>query len=364
VTMSDLAVLDGDSRDLSLPARFGMLVPTFTRADAWLYAHFADRCADACTAGVDTDFVLALEPFSDERMGQMFPLRLFAYIHQAVLAGELPELSAYYQTVGGDKPAIGAWSLFRDAVLERAALLPGRLGGQVEPRNEVARAAALSVGFLELARLHPGLPMRLLEVGAGAGLLGLWSETLSSSWYSRLFASPEDIPHHDVLPQIESRSGCDLMPVDVTTVEGYWLLRSYVWPDFPEHMRMLDAAITVQRRIRVRVAMADGADWLYVRLAELPKDTLTVVYHSAIREAAGLDAMRRISAAIHDAAGRQTARTPLAYLRLETEGLRSDAPLNCLLSLQSFGTEPQYRVLARADTNGRNVRLERPTEQP
>ena len=42
--------------------------------------------------------------------------------------------------------------------------------------NEPGRSVSLLGGYLEVARAHPGLPLRVFEVGASAGLNLLWDE--------------------------------------------------------------------------------------------------------------------------------------------------------------------------------------------
>src|SRR5918992_535235 len=58
------------------------------------------------------------------------------------------------------------------------------------------------------------------------------------------------------------RAGCDAAAVDPTTEEGRLTLRSYLWPDQTERLRLLDAALKVAARVPAPVALARAADWL------------------------------------------------------------------------------------------------------
>jgi hypothetical protein len=93
-------------------------------------------------------------------------LRLMGAAHRLVLSGEAPALARHYPSVGGEPG--DAWPPFLDLLRERRDELRVLVEHPVQT-NEPARCAALLGGFLEVAR-STGLPLRLLEVGASAGL--------------------------------------------------------------------------------------------------------------------------------------------------------------------------------------------------
>ena len=99
------------------------------------------------------------------------PLRLAGALHALVLGGAAPKLAAYYPPNG-----------VRDPDRWRRAMLDALATHDVEaPRflafspqtNEVGRSAVLVGGFHHVAR-RGGLPLRLLEIGASAGLNAIW----------------------------------------------------------------------------------------------------------------------------------------------------------------------------------------------
>src|SRR5439155_17253628 len=110
-----------------LPERFRYFVPAFEAGPAPLYAHLAERAAAELAARPRGAFREALAPFELEPVRRFLPLRLLAAVHRWVLAGELPGLAAHYPSAGGRLPPQGAWPRFRDAVVGRAAELPGLL---------------------------------------------------------------------------------------------------------------------------------------------------------------------------------------------------------------------------------------------
>jgi hypothetical protein len=93
-------------------------------------------------------------------------LRLMGAVHRLVLRGDAPALARHYPSAGG-RPG-DPWPPFLDVLRDwREELAP--MIEQPVQTNEPGRCAALLGGFLEVAR-DTGLPLRLLEVGASAGL--------------------------------------------------------------------------------------------------------------------------------------------------------------------------------------------------
>ena len=333
-----------------LPDRFRMPVPTFEAGGAPLYAHLAREAARA--AEVDDEFRATLTPFLGEPDRLLLPHRLLAAVHRWVLTGQLPELRPYYPSVDGVlAPDEHTWAAFRDAVVRGAGELPTELEG-MNQHNEVGRVAPLSVGFLELASRYE-LPHRLLEVGASAGLLLNWDRYLPLPWYRQMFEDPAEAPVHATPPHIVERRGCDLNPVDPATPNGALRLRSFVWADLADHLRMLDDAIRICERHPVTVDRANGMAWLDVQLGAATPGVLTVVFQSLVpAEPEQLDCMAEI---VYEAGARATEEAPLAYLALQVPGVQPGRAVRCQLSLTTFPGD-EFRTLVTCDINGRDVR--------
>jgi hypothetical protein len=99
--------------------------------------------------------------------GGSIPLELLAAVHRLVLEGEAPALAAYYPSVGGTL-AGDPWPAFRRVLVAHVERLRTAMGRSCQT-NEVGRSAALIGGVLVVAA-EAGLPLRLLEIGASAGL--------------------------------------------------------------------------------------------------------------------------------------------------------------------------------------------------
>ncbi|MGH7777874.1 MAG: DUF2332 domain-containing protein, partial [Candidatus Dormibacterales bacterium] len=215
-------------------------------------------------------------------------LRLMGAVHRLVLEGRLPDLARCYPSAGGDseedpRPA------FRGALLSHGAEIGALLARPVQT-NEVARSAALLGGFLEAGRAF-GLPLRVLELGASAGLNLRWDHyhyrAGTREWGDP--GSPVDLgdpfagtaPPLDTAVEVVERRGCDRAPLDATTPDGELTLLSYVWADQLERIRRLKGAAEVARRVPAAVDKEDAGAWL--ESSDLHREgAATVVFHSIV----------------------------------------------------------------------------------
>src|SRR5204863_6214073 len=138
-----------------------------------------------------------------------------------VLAGEAPELAKHYPSAGGDGDAAAAWVAFKELLDEREIPLPP------VQTNEVGRSAALLGGFLTVAQ-QTGLGLRILELGASAGLNLRWDRFRyeAPDWAfgdpgspARVRADYEGNGGRPPLPRavwVMERAGCDAEPIDPT----------------------------------------------------------------------------------------------------------------------------------------------------
>ena len=219
-------------------------------------------------------------------------LRLLGGLQRLVLQGRAPELAGYYPNLGGTNPPEDAWSAFEPVL--RTHVVELRAALELAPQtNEPGRSVPLLVGIFDAVRRSGLDSIRLLEVGASAGLNLLVDRFRigGQGWASGPADSALQLPaavEGTVLPmryRIVSRRGCDLAPVDATSVEGRLRLTSFVWPhDLHRHER-LRAALAVAAAHPVTVDAAAAAAWLDEQLA-LPVDdgVLTVIWHSITRQ--------------------------------------------------------------------------------
>jgi len=289
--------------------------------------------------------------------GHGLALRLMGAVHRLVLSGRAPLLEPFYPSVGGDANRSGAEEAFLSTLeLNRPAIR--RLIRPNVQTNEVGRSAALLGGFHSIAR-ETRLPLRLLELGASAGLNLRWDhfhfESGRSAWgkpnspvkFQNVFVGRA--PRLDARVRIVERAGSDLHPVNPSTRQGGLTLLSYTWADQTARLRQLRAALRVARAVPARVDRADAPLWLPAKLAVLPTGAATVVFHSIFMPYVSRAGRRRIKETLKKAGRGATNSSPLAWLRMEAGGDQAEIRL----TLWPGGEE---RLLAQAGFHGLPVR--------
>jgi hypothetical protein len=318
-----------------------------------LYAVLMERAARDVEAHGPTWEIL--RGHEDDPEFSVLGLRLLGAVNRLVLTGREPQLADAY--AAGDGAA--AWEPLRDALRRNAADLRISLEQPVQT-NEVGRSAALLFGFLAVAA-ETGLPLRLLEVGASAGLNLRWDrfryEAEGFSWGPS--ASPvklefelEGAPPGDLPSSVEivSREGCDASPIDPTDEEGQLTLLTYIWPDQTERIARMKSALQVAREEPAEVEQELAAVWAQKMLATPVRGQATVIYHSIMSQYLS-DAERTALFDAIEAAGKlATTQAPLAWLRMEPADDRADVEL-------TLWPGSKTRRIARAGYHGSPVEL-------
>jgi hypothetical protein len=310
--------------------------------------------------------------YEDAPSGSAIQLRLLAGVFRLVLDGRAPGLRPYYPCLGGREPPAAAWPVMQQVVAEHVEELRRALA--IAPQtNEVGRSAALLAGLFDLVQATGLTRVRLLEVGASAGL-NLLVDRMHLRGEGWQWGPPDSAvqlvdaligPVHVVPFLVQDRAGCDLSPVDVTTVAGRQLLTSFVWPfDVHRHAR-LAAALQLARQHPVRVDRAGASSWLPGELARGGADptVLTVVWQSVTQLYWPAEEVAAVERAV--AAYGQRAR--VARVTMEF-----DAPAPALSSgqLPAVRTqlwepgepEPRRRLVGTAHDHGIPVRLAPPDQ--
>jgi hypothetical protein len=218
--------------------------------------------------------------------GALIQLRLLAGVFRLVLTSQAPELIRFYPCLGGTAPASEARPVMREVIATHIEDVHAALA--VAPQtNEVGRSAALLAGLFDLVAASGVRRIRLLELGASAGLNLLLDQYAfrGHSWHfgpsdSKVqFANAITGPVHPEPFEIVARAGCDLNPVDATTADGRLLLTSFVWPFEVDRHDRLAAALAVAASHPVRVDKASASEWLPRAMVAEP-EALAVVWHS------------------------------------------------------------------------------------
>jgi hypothetical protein len=297
-----------------------------------LYGQVLDAVgADLRAGGVSAEVLIGR---GDDPFGSALALRFLGAVHRLVLEGRAPELAAFYPSAGGHADG-DPGPAFLLTVARHREEVSRRIDDGVQT-NEVGRAAVLVGGYAEVARRW-ALPLRVLEIGASAGLNLRWDHFAYDT--GRVVAGDADSPVRfegvwegdpPELPErfvVAERAGCDRNPLDATTEAGRSTLMSYVWPDQADRFARLDAAIDVARRVPAVVDQADAPDWISERLAAPAPGVATVVVHSIVLQYLSTAARERFRGAVASAGARATDEAPVAWLRMEPGGDRAEVRL-------------------------------------
>ena len=319
-----------------------------------LYAHLLGRAAGDVEQGGPAWEVLRGSETDDA--GSALALRFLGAVHRLVLDGAAPVLGRHYPSVGGEPDLGHAWADFAAALEEHRHELQ-RLLRQPVQTNEVGRCAALLGGFLLVAG-QTGLPLRLLEPGASAGL-NLRFDHYCYEGPGVTFGNPSSPvrlsevfegtpPPLGAAVEVAERAGCDPRPIDPVSDDGRRTLLTYTWPDQKRRLLLLDGALEVARRVPAPVATADAADWLADKLDDSVPGVATVVFHSIVMQYLS-PGERTVVEELFEKAGRKaTTATPMARLAMEPAGEMADVRL----TLWPGGRE---QLIARAGYHGRPV---------
>jgi hypothetical protein len=252
-------------------------------------------------------------------------LRLLAALHHLVLSGRAPELARFYPSAGGGRSPDGAWPVALATLGEHADWVRDRLGRTVQT-NEPGRATVLFAALLWLTERFP-LPVRLLEIGASAGLNLLadrfcyvsGGQALGAVGSPVRFVEPwSPAPPIDLRAaagrlHIAEREGCDPAPLDPREPEDRITALSYIWPDELERLERARLALDLAAEDPPRVAAMPAESWLPRALADGREGRLAVVWQSIVRQYIEPGPWEAIERAFEDAA----AGGPLVWLRME-----------------------------------------------
>ena len=341
------------------------VLPAAFRAQAAIAAKWGAPTTAAVIEGLATEVAIpggvldaVLRDWTDTDPSSALSLRLAGAIHRLVLDGKAPALAAIFPSAGGTADPPRAWPLSKTAILAHTDFIRAYLARPPQT-NEVARSAMLLGGFLEIAAAT-GLPLRLFEMGASAGLNLCWDRyrietskfawgpvesalTLKCRWEGPLPALPAQA---DVI----ARAGCDRDPVDLRTDDDMRRLESYFWTDQTHRFERLRRARAIALREGIHLAAEDAMAWLPRQLADPHPGATTVIYHSLFWQYLPPSVQTRLRLYIEAAGFKAKSEAPVAWLAMEMPDMNS--PTELTLTLWPGG---QKRVLATVHPHGEVV---------
>jgi hypothetical protein len=250
---------------------------------------------------------------------------LFAAVHDVVLRHPDDELAAWFPSVVGDaaRDPDDAGPAFRAFCAAHGDELGRLVRMRMVQTNVARRAVALRYG---LSRIPADDPVRLIEVGASAGILlrhdryrlqlgeSVVGPTDATVHVTSEWRSADPSPDLAAGPSLAGVVGVDLHPMDPTSAEDRSWLRALIWPENAERAAQLEAALAVVAADPPRVLAGDVVDLAEQLDAELPPDEPRVVFHSAVRGHIPADHQP----AFDDAIRRLGTNAPLTELSMES----------------------------------------------
>jgi hypothetical protein len=292
--------------------------------------------ADLETGGVIADVVA---PYLDLPPGAVPSLRFAGALHRLVLERKTPQLALHYPSVGGAAPVEEVWPVAERTCREHLSELRQLMARPVQT-NEVGRSAVLFGALGMIAG-----PVRLLEVGASAGL-NLRCDHFAYTAGDLVLGDPtspvvlrdpwENPPPVQHGVQVVERRGCDPNPLDATTTDGRLTLTSYVWADQVARLQRLRGALDIAARVPAPVERAGALEFLTRELARHRDEVTTVVWHSVVWQYVDPAERAAVDQLLQDV-GR-----PLVRVSLEPEAVDGSYV---------------FRVLATCYPSGRRVHL-------
>ncbi|WP_410218468.1 DUF2332 domain-containing protein [Paracoccus sp. (in: a-proteobacteria)] len=267
------------------------------------------------------------------------PLRLCGALHALVLTDAAPDLARAY--ADGQAPTDLLVDILRrhqDSILPWLDSPP--------QTNEVARSAALIGAARFLSDLSP-LPLRLLELGASAGL---------NLYFDHYHLGPQDqgvslTPDwRGAMPQgsirVASRRGVDLNPLD--PARDALRLMAYCWADQSDRLARLRAALALAQADPPPVDQGDAGAWLAQQLQDPVQGQVTMVFHTIAAQYFPRDTVAACDSVFARAAARATPDAPLAHVEMEGDGGEG-----AVLRLSFWDGRTRQWLLGRADFHGR-----------
>ena len=275
---------------------------------------------DIAAGGINAELVRA---WPGDPIADALALRMAGALHALVLTEAAPALVACYPPHAATMEQLR--SIVLPVVEEHRNHIQTFLSSAPQT-NEVGRSGVLVGGFLQIAE-ETGLPLRLLEIGASAGLNAVWDryhyQFGAADWGDRQSAvriAPRwegPLPTLDAPVQVIERFACDMVPVELEDRAQRLRLKAYVWADQRERLLRLESAIGLARLYGPRVERADAADWVRVKLQEPVTASATVLYHSIMWQYMPAETRADIRASLQRAGDQATDAAPLAWLRFE-----------------------------------------------
>jgi hypothetical protein len=241
----------------------------------------------------DSD-LLALSAYS--RPGQAPAVLLLYSVHYLLLRGEKHPLSEFYSSLTSPPaPPKDAPPVFADFCRKYIREIKQLLQTRLVQTNEVRRCALLMPAIVLASQEAGPVPLALVDLGASAGLNLLFDKygyDYGNGLYCGDLSSPVQLtctlrgslrpPIPRAMPDITSRIGIDLNPLDGRKHEDYLWLVAQLWPNdsFKVREERMQAAVELAHLSPPKMIAGDIVEILPEIISEIPADQAICLMHS------------------------------------------------------------------------------------
>lgn len=272
-----------------------------TRLSLW-FKQFAEyECKDSSelykflSLNVSEDDEM-LELCSEIPNGQPVPNLLLGAVHYLLLKGKEHRLTEYYPSMIKQARNIDAETFvyFKEFCLAHREELITVFKTKLVQTNEVRRCGYLYPIFSYIySKVEK--PLALIEIGTSAGLQLLWDK-FSYSYGADVTYGDEDSsvqiiseckgehspPFLPKSPPVISKVGVDLHINDLRNAEDYLWLKSLIWPEHQERLKLFERAVHCFKENPVELIEGDGVTLLSGLVETIPKDSVICIFHTHV----------------------------------------------------------------------------------
>jgi hypothetical protein len=240
------------------------------------------------------DDLLALASYS--RPGQAPAVLLLYTVHYLLLRGKKHPLSEFYSSLASHPaPPKNAPPVFADFCRKYRQEIQQLLQTRIVQTNEVRRCALLLPAIVLASQEAGSLPLALVDLGASAGLNLLFDKygyDYGNGLYCGDLNSPVQLtctlrgslrpPIPKIMPNVVSRIGIDLNPLNVSKHDDYLWLVAQIWPNDSFRLRVerMQFAVELARQNPQRMIAGDVVEVLPYIISEMPVDQAICLMHS------------------------------------------------------------------------------------
>lgn len=252
-----------------------------------LYEHLSLEIAN------DPELLALAENARDD---QPTPNLLFAAVQYLLYEHPVEPLTRWYPSVGRGLPIDDdTYPTFREFCQRYESEILHLIRGRRVQTNVVRRSACLLPAFERVSRLASRAPLGLVEVGPSAGLNLLWDEygyDYGNGVSTGKSEAPVQIecetrgnltpPIPENPPEVGSRCGIDLHPVDPRNKENVRWLKALIWPEHEYRRTLVENAIKLSEDNPPELIEGDVLSHIEPVVEEIPPDQTLCLYNTHV----------------------------------------------------------------------------------